>query len=317
MRRIVTMGVLACAAVASTGCGEDAPEAAQATMEGATEAPATPSVERVYERSFAFIAEMGDSLLVVPWIMRHESMRDSVVREASGWLSRGSTWEPFYDERWSTPATRTPERILPHGTLNIVVREGDLVDGLVYQDGPRNLEIVMGEVLAAWVGPGGETFDLLEGAAYLSEERIDGWVVDVARSWAPSSPAAGDWAFLVSGDSVSVVMAADVEHGMDEEPVYRVWAQRATQDMVWPRVEVTWSDRQAFPPARRDVPASWSVSTPDGTLSGTLRSVASEMQAGPGEGPLLPVLALMQVEGTMTARGASFPVRGLLVHRRR
>ncbi len=311
------MVVVACAALVVAACGDAAPEAVPSTTDGATEATPTPTVQRIHERGFAFIAEMGDSLLLVPWLMHHESRTDSVLREASGWLSRGSTWEPFYHERWSTPATRTPERILPHGTLSIVVREGDLVDGLVYQDGPRNLEVVMGEVRAAWVGPGGETFDLLEGAAYLSEERIDGWVVEVARSWAPSSSAAGDWAFLVSGDSVSVVMAADVEHGLDEEPVYRVWAQRATQDMVWPEAEVTWSDRQAFPPARRDVPTAWSVSAPDGTLSATLTSVTSEMQAGEGEGPLLPVLALMQVEGTMTARGSTFPVRGLLVHRRR
>ncbi len=315
--RFLGIGLLACSCLAPAACGGDAPETAPATTGGTTQTAPAPAVQRVYERSFAFIAEMGDSLLVVPWIMRHESMRDSVLREASGWLSRGGTWEPFYAERWSTPATRTPERILPHGTLSIVVREGDLVDGLVYQDGPRNLEVVMGEVLAAWVGPGGETFDLLEGAAYLSEERIDGWVVDVGRSWAPSNPGAGDWAFLVSGDSVSVVMAADVEHGLDEEPVYRVWAQRAAQDMVWPEAEVTWTDRQAFPPARRDVPTAWSVSTPDGSLSGTLRSVTSEMEAGEGDGPLLPVLALVQVEGTITARGAGFPVRGLLVHRRR
>ena len=310
-------GLLLTGVLFLSACGEDTPEAAPTAGDDATQAAPAPTVQRVYERNFAFIAEMGDSLLIVPWIMRHEARTDSVLREASGWLSRGGTWEPFYDERWSTPATRTPERILPHGTLGLVVREGDLVDGLVYQDGPRNLEVVMGEVLAAWVGPGGETFDLLEGAAYLSEERIDGWVVDVARSWAPSAPAAGDWAFLVSGDSVSVVMAADVEHGLDVEPVYRVWAQRGTQDIVWPEAEVTWTDRQAFPPARRDVPTAWSISAPDGTLSGTLRSVTAEMQAGEGEGPLLPVLALIQVEGTVTARGGSFPVRGLLVHRRR
>jgi hypothetical protein len=306
-----------CGALAAAACGEDAPEATPAPTDGRAEVTPVPTIQRIYERSFAFVAEMGDSLLVVPWIIRHEAMTDSVLREASGWLSRGGTWEPFYDEKWSTAATRTPERILPHGTLGIVVREGDLVDGLVYQEGPRSLEVVMGEVLAAWVGPRGETFDLLEGAAYLSDERIDGWVVDVARSWAPSSPGAGDWAFLVSGDSVSVVMAADVEHGLDTEPVYRVWAQRGAQDMVWPEAELTWSDRQAFPPARRDVPTEWSLSAPDGTVSATFASITSEMQAGQGEGPLLPVLALMQVEGTMTARGASFPVRGLLVHRRR
>lgn len=318
MRRHILVPATALAMICGmAGCGDATPEP-EPSPNGAEAAPPPERVvERVYERSFAFVAELGDSLLLVPWIMNHQARPDSVLRNVAGWLSRGGTWEPFYRERWSSPATRSPERILPYGTLSIVVRDGDLVDGLVYQDGPRSLEIVMGEVLAAWVGPGGETFDLLESAAYLSEERIDGTVIEVSRSWTPSEQPAGDWALLVSGDSVRVVMAGNVEHGVDTEPVYRVWAQRGAEDLVWPEVEVDWSERQAFPPARRDVPTTWSIASPDGTLSGTLRSVTSEIEAGEGSGPLLPVLALVEVEGVLEARGSTIPVRGILVHQRR
>jgi hypothetical protein len=318
MRRPMSVPVVALLMVSTlAGCRDAAPDP-EPSGEGTEAAPAPERVvERVYERSFAFVAELGDSLLLVPWIMTHQARPDSVLRSVAGWLSRGQTWEPFYREHWSTHATRSPERILPHGTLSIVVRDGDLVDGLVYQDGPRSLEVVMGEVIAAWVGPGGETFDLLEGAVYLSEERIDGTVIDLSRSWTPSEQPAGDWAFLVSGDSVRLVMAGNVEHGADTEPVYRVWAQRGAEDLVWPEVEVDWSERQAFPPARRDVPTTWSIDSPDGTLSGTLRSVTAELEAGEGTGPLLPVLALVEVEGVLEARGSTIPVRGILVHQRR
>jgi hypothetical protein len=314
---IGSAGLLAGLILGLGACGEPDPEPVPTDTPGQASTAPSAGTERIYERSFAFVAQLGDSLLLVPWVLRHEARPDSVAREASAWLARGGTWESFYDEAWRTPATQAPERVLPHGALSLVVRDGDLIDGLVYQDGPRNLEIVMGEVLAAWVGPGGETFDVLEGAAYLSEERIDGLVVDVSRSWTPAEPPTGDWAFLVSGDSLRMVMAADIEHGLDDEPVYRVWAQRGLEDTVWPEARVTWSGRQAFPPARRDVPTAWTVSTRDGSLRGSLESVSAEIRARDGAGPLLPVRALFHVAGTLTADGGSFPVQGILVHQRR
>lgn len=274
-------------------------------------------VQRVYERSFAFVAELGDSLLLVPWIMTNEARADSVVRDAGGWLARGGEWEPFYQERWGTQGSRAPERILPHRSLSLVVRDGDVVDGLVFQDGPRNLEVMMGEVLAGWVGPNGETLDLMRGSAYLSDERVDGRVVDMTRSWTPDGPPAGDWAFLVSGDSLELVLAGDIEHGLEREPVYRAWARTGAEDLVWPEVALAWSDRQGFPPARRDVPTAWRIRSADGSLTGTLTSVSSEMRAGDGPGPLLPVRALVEVSGELTTAEGLFPVRGLLIHERR
>ena len=286
----------------SAGVGLNAPEASGA---------------RVYERGFVFVSEVGDSLLMVPWLLRTETQPDSVQREAHGWFARGGMWEPFYAERWRTAPTRAPERILPYRNLDLMVRDGDLIDGLVFQDGPRSLEMVMGEVLATWVGPAGETMDVTEGAAYLAEERVDGLVMDISRSWALDEGGAGDWAFLISGDSLRMILAADVEHGLEREPVYRAWVQRGTEDLLWPEVRVSWADRQAFPPARRDVPTGWTITSDDGTFAGTLASVTSEIEAGEGAGPLLPVRALIEVQGVFSADGGRFPVRGLLLHQRR
>jgi hypothetical protein len=274
-------------------------------------------VDRTYERSFVFMAEMGDTLLLVPWLFRADAAPDSVHREAGGWLARGAVWEPFYRERWTTPPSRAQERILPRGSLSVVVRDGDLVDGLIFQDGPRNLEVTMGVSLASWVGPAGETLAVTEGAAFLSDERVDGLVLDLSRSWTRDAPPAGDWAFLVSGDSVLMALTADIEHELERDPVYRGWAQRGSEDLTWPRVRVNWADRQAFPPARRDVPTVWSFASDDGSLSGTLRSVGALLEAGEGSGPILPVRGLIEVSGVVSAGGGRFPVRGLLVHQRR
>ncbi|MEX2465604.1 MAG: hypothetical protein WD995_01755 [Gemmatimonadota bacterium] len=301
----------------ASACGAPDAEVQPSPEESAAETTPSRVLDRVYERGFAFVSEREDSLLIVPWLLSSETHADSVQRDARGWLARGGTWEPFYRERWSTPPTRAPERILPYRNLDLLVRDGDVIDGLIFQDGPRSLEVLMGDALAAWVGPSGETIDVLEGAAYLSDERIDGQVVDISRSWGLDDPGAGDWVFLISGDSIRMVLAADVEHGLEREPVYRAWIQRGTEDLLWPEVRVTWSDSQAFPPARRDVPTRWTVTSADGTFGGTLESVTAELEAGEGTGPLLPVRALIEVEGVFSADGGRFPVRGLVLHQRR
>lgn len=311
-----TMLIPALLVLASACAGTDADFSSSGDEGAEAMAPADGS-QRVYERGFVFVSEVGDSLLMVPWLLSAETRPDSVHREARGWFARGGTWEPFYSERWRTASTRTPERILPYRDLNLVVRDGDLVDGLIFQNGPRNLEVVMGEVLATWIGPTAETMDVMEGATYLSDERIDGLVLDIARSWALDDQGAGDWAFLISGDSLRMVLAADIEHGLEREPVYRAWVQRGTEELLWPEVRVSWSGRQGFPPARRDVPTGWTITSDDRTFSGSLESVTSELEAGEGTGPLLPVLGLIEVRGVFSADGGRFPVRGIVLHQRR
>jgi hypothetical protein len=116
---------------------------------------------------------------------------------------------------------------------------------------------------------------------------------------------------------MQLVMAADVEHGGEEEPVYRAYANDRRQERVWTDVRVVWTATEAFPPARRDVPVEWRITSEDGSLSGELTRLSSDVQAGTGRGPLLPVRALYEVEGTLRLGGRPYAVRGLLVHERR
>jgi hypothetical protein len=191
------------------------------------------------------------------------------------------------------------------------------VDALVFDEGPRGLEITLGSTQANWTGPRGEAIELVEGAAYLSDQRVDGLILDMARGWARGSRPGGDWALLTSGDSLQLVLAADTEHGGDAEPVYRAWALHFEEQLQWPEVRVDWLETQAFPPARRDVPVSWRISSADGRIEGRLEVRSAEIQAREGQGPLLPVLALFEVEGQISSEEGRFPVRGLLVHERR
>lgn len=313
--RLRSAAVLAMLVVA-TACGDAAPEPrARPTDEDAS--AAGEGAGRTYDRHFVFMSFEGDSAFVVPWIMRTVERPEGLERQAHGWLDRGGRWEAFYAESWETPLTRAPARILPHGSLKLIVRENDVVDGIVFEEGPRRLELALGGSRAIWTGPRGGTVELTDGAAYLADQRVDGVVLHMARASAGQEPAGGDWAFLMSGDSLQLVLAADVEHGGDREPVYRGWAELDGEEMQWPAIRLEWTQRQAFPPARRDVPVAWRITSDGGRFDGVVRARSSELVAGEGSGPLRPVRALLEVTGSVSLDAGTFPVHGLLVHERR
>jgi hypothetical protein len=271
---------------------------------------------RVYERNIVFASTEGDSVFIVPWMIQTVELADSVRREARGWLTRGGGWDRFLAERWTTPPTRIPSRILPHQGLRLLVRDGDAIDGIVFEEGMRNLEIILDEVRATWTGARGGSFEVLTGSAYLSDQRIDGMVLDMARASAAPEAPGGDWAFLLSGDSAQFVFAADREHGGTVEPLYRGWG-RGDTELQWPEVRVDWHKTEAFPPARRDIPVEWRFWTSNEALEGDLEAVSAEMQPGVGPGPLLPVRALYEVIGEVRTSAGTYPVHGILVHERR
>lgn len=271
----------------------------------------------VYEHGFVFASVRGDSVFLVPWLMRTLARPDTVFREANGWLGRSGAWDAFFREAWTTPPTRTPSRLLPHGALRLLVQDGDAVDGILFEEGSRRLELALGTVRASWGGPRGEVIELLDGSAYLADERIDGLVLHLARASSGATPPGGDWALLVSGDSLVLVLAADDEHREEADPLYRGWARVDGQDRLWTNVRLEWGATQAFPPARRDVPVSWRIVDDDGLVTGALEVVSADIQPGAGPGPLLPVRALYEVVGEIALAEGAYAVRGLLVHERR
>ena len=74
---------------------------------------------------------------------------------------------------------------------------------------------------------------------------------------------------------------------------------------------------RAYEPARRDVPISWDIQSPDEDLVGSLTTLNPFFEAAEGEGPMLPVDALFQVAGTLTLAGGEYPVQGFIRHQQR
>lgn len=301
--------------VASAACGGRGAEPAQGDDAAGGDATAD-SLYRSYERSFVFSTLAGDSVFLVPWLMTTTVVGDVAEREARGWLARSGTWERFYTERWSGPATRSPSRLLPHGSMRLLVGDAGDVEGILFQEEQRQLEVALGGVLMEWVAPWGQTLRLVDAALYILDQRVPGMVLDLSRAYGADETRPGDWAFLTSGDSLQVVLAAPPQGRSRAGPPYQGWARMELQDLRWPQLIVDWAETRAFPAARRDVPVSWTVASPSGDLEGTLETRSSEITAGQGEGPLLPVDGLFDVEGTLTIENREFEVRGIFRHRR-
>lgn len=308
---VVTLGALVVA-----GCS--APDSSEPAA-GEPDAQARPSGnfrERIYERNFVFTTLTGDSTFLVPWFTTARTTPDGVERTARAWLARGDEWEGFYDEHWQTPPTRVPGRLLPHGSFRLLVGPEDAVMSIIFQEGPRELEISLATVLMEWVDQRGESYRLVDASVYLADQQVEGMVLDMARTRDSDGVEAGDWVFLVSGDSLQVVLESPAIAAPGTTGAFRGWARLDFRDLRFPSVTVDWAEVRAFQPARQDVPVAWTVTSTTGDLEGVLEVRTAQIEAGEGEGPVLPVDALFEVTGTLTIEGGAYPVRGLFRHTR-
>jgi len=269
---------------------------------------------RSYERHIVFLTFQGDSTLLVPWTFAAQTKPEGVDREVRGWLARSGTWDPFLAHRWEAPANSAPWRILPQGPVRLVVGQGDALETIIFQEGGRNLEVNLGELLVEWSGRRAQTFRVHEGTLLLSDRTVEGTVLDVTRAWAAGDTPPGDWGILLSGDSLQVVMEDQAPRSGPEGGAFSVWARVEFLNRQWQEVRLLWSDVRAFEPARRDVPMSWEIQTSDGDLVGSLNTLSPFLEAMEGDGPMLPVDALYQVSGNLTLAGRVFPVQGFIRH---
>ena len=302
------------------GCSADAGPVERASRaRSAQDGEAIPPGS-VYERDVVFLGKEGDSLVAVPFSFSARVEPGAVTRSVSAVLLRDGEWDPFHASDWDAPASRTPWRILPHGPIGLLMGLDDALEGVVFEQGRRQMEVRLGAAPETWSGPRGETVSLQDGLLTISGSRMDGMVLELARTWrAPEHPV-GDWFFLMSGDSLGVVLL-DTSMG-GPEPRYRGWARTFRGDVLWTDIQVERTESRPFEPARRDVPSRWlvhSAGPPGGEdnpeLAAELTVVSSHLSAGEGNGPLLPVDGLLRVAGELRIEGRVAQVAGVVRHR--
>jgi hypothetical protein len=291
------------------GTPEDAPVTPAPSPSGD---PADPEIQ---DRGLVFLSLPSDSSVVVPWLFRTRRQGDAAFRDRGLWLGRGGGWEALLRDTLQTPVTGSPWRIIPGGPVRLVVGREDAVERLLFQEGPRELEVAPGEFLAEWGNPDGSTFRLHRGTVTFPSGAVEGFVLDLLRLWSEDGEPPGDWIFLHSGDRAQLILE---ERGPLASPRslgrFRGWSRVAFQQQPWPEVEVAWEEVRAFEPARRDIPVEWRLASPGGEVEGALQTTGSHLAVGAGEGPILPVFAFFQVEGEIRIMGESFQVQGLVRH---
>lgn len=272
---------------------------------------------RSYERHIVFLTTRGDSTLVVPWTFTAQTRPGAVDRRIRGWLARSGTWDSFVSEAWEGPPSRVPWRILPWRAARLIVGQEDALERLYFQEGAKSLEVALGDLLVEWTGPRAQIFRIHEGVILLASEAVPGMVLDLTRAWTSEGAPPGDWAFLVSGDSLQLVMEDQAGESDPGGGNYSAWARVEFSQEQWQGIRLAWSETRAFEPARRDIPMSWEIQSPASDLGGTLTAISPFLEAGEGEEPMLPVDALFQVSGTLSLNGRDFPVQGLIRHSQR
>ena len=312
--RNASLLAVALLSLVANGCRPDPSAAGTAVRNDATEtAPDRNFEERVYERSVVFMTIGLDSTIIVPWFFTARGRPAGVVREVRGWLARSGEWEPFFQDRWEAPPTRAAFRILPRGAMRLVVGEGDALEAILFEEGARQLDVMIDEPVADWSGSRGEAFRVHDGSVLLGGQRVEGRLLDVNRAHRPGDLPPGDWIFLEGGPGVTIVLEAPIGVPPGATP-HTGWGHLGEREVRWPRVDVRWRETRAFEPARRDVPIAWSISSADGDLQGALSTVTMQLTAGGGAGPILPVDGLFQVRGELTIEGETVAVRGVLRH---
>ncbi len=296
-----------------TGCGRDAPRPPASAQGPSPDAgPDRNLDDHVYERNVVFMTAGADSVIIVPWMFRSSATPQGVERTAEAWLARAGLWEPFFTDRWDSPTTRSPFRIHPHGPMDLVVGSDGVLEEILYEEGPRQLEVIIDEGMSDWSGSRGETFRIHQGAVHFGNLRIEGMVLDMSRVHLQEGPFPGEWMFLTGPGRLALIIA-ETSGSLS----YAAWGRRGEEEYRWPEMEVEWNEVRSFEEARRDVPVAWKIRSADGDMEVSLASTGMELRTGEGGGPLLPVEGLYQVSGSLVLEGDSLEVRGLVRHSQR
>ena len=304
--------LLPAALMVTVACAAEPGNPGGARVEDPALAPLDSLAGNRYERHLAFFGLEDESPLVVAWSFSASTREEAVDRDARIWLARGGVWDAIFQSSWETPPVRAPWRIIPHEGIRIIVAERDALTALLYRSAGRELEMWLGEALAGWSSRPGELVQVKEASTVLSESTLAGTLVDISFARQGTDATPGSWALLIS-ENIHVFLRGPYDAAADS--TFQGWGTLRARNFDWRDVVVTATRSRAFEPARRDVPVAWRFQSPDADLTGRIEAMSTHMEVGEGPGPQLPLIAISEVEGSITIETIAYRVRGVLNHR--
>lgn len=299
-RRLHFVGLLAPLILAACGGAGDSPVEA----EGET-LSADATILR-YNREYIFVSPRADVPLVVPFTFRARDDGAELERDARGWLARGATWDRFLDETGRGARTGGVWRVVPQGDLRVAAGGPAEIETIRFERGERRLRLDLDTPLTAWNQGGDTRFRLVAGRLSIGAETMAGPVLEMLRverslgdGWPPGQDF--DALFLVSGDSIQLVMADAVEN--DDEGASYAWTRRGGRERVWDAAEIRWLEVRAFQEARRDVPRRWSFRIPGSEIGGEVEALGFDAVLGPERAGRRAVEIRFSVEGWIGVEG--------------
>ena len=310
---------LVTACTLALGCDSGSPDAAATDTVDPSTGPAsvesTPEAASptTYQRTVVFVDTERDTTVFVSWDFENLTLADSTRRTLRGWVGRGAQWILLADEAWATaPSRRAPWRIVPRGPTRMIVGQDDVLREIYYQAGVRDVSVRIGDAIIEWIDSRGGRYRLLDGVVRLGGDERSGWVMDVSGARTGSSSGSSEWALLVGNDELKLLLS-----DADGSGQYRAWARIGLEERFWPSVSVTWDETRSFERARRDIPVLWRFRSSDGSLRGEFQSVSAHHLTLDAASPILPVLGVYEVDGTVSTDDSRVAVKGFLRHQQR
>ena len=266
-------------------------------------------VGRTYQRTIAFMDPSGETPAYVSWEFWNREEPEGLERTVRGWLGRAGAWALFIEDPLQTGPSRAPWRVVVRPPVELVMEYGDVLREIHYQDGLRSLSLRLGDPVREWRGRNKEMYRLLRGTARVSGEEANGLVLDVTAIRSNQSVRPTEWALLTGGRRLQVLVA-----GSPGAEPYQAWARYDSTTLSWENVEVTWDETRRFERANRDIPVLWRIESRNRVLSGSFSAVSSHFKTIDRDDGPMSVLGVYEVEGEVSIRGISGPVRGFLRH---
>jgi hypothetical protein len=206
-------------------------------------------------------------------------------------------------------------RVVPLGDLTIIAGGPSELETLRYSRAERRLRLDLGVPRSDWNQGGDTRFRLLDGTLSVGAETIAGPVLEMLRvettaedGW--PSPQEFDTVFLISGDSLRLVIAG----GPDASELSYGWLWTPVEEQAWDSSEIRWIEMRPLQEARRDVPWVWGFQIDAAGLTGEIEAIGSDALLGPERGGRRAVEIRSSVSGWVEIDGVSWPVTGMIHH---